>query len=586
MKNGTVTGSGKVKKPRKERIVNCGFCNATFKKLEHLQRHERTHTQDRPYRCEICQKTFARQDTLHRHTKLHDRKDDIVAPSKPQKKRRVSSASSYEASPSPREPSASLPSSGSSPLIQQAPQLLDLDFPIDIAVAPTSFPTYSQPDLPSLDSTSFAFPRRLSDVSYGTTLPTRLDADRSASFTGNSTGTPVGTEGTGLSSSAKLGARPRALTLAGLPESLGCFSLVNSPTPTNGGESSSGSEAGDSDELRPGSSSSDGEDRTGGIDWIASFAAPPESHYPSPAFSCYSPSALAADPLFDLKGMLSAPLNPSSYQQPTSTARPEPDFDYKKFAASIEGPVPARRFFSMASVSPAAEAPTLAAPQPASLTSAIDEFSAQLSAADAEQQAREAAATAAMLGGFGCSLVSTQLDLPAPSTSALGLDFGLQAAEPSFFPPVSKYYPQPPPLHGLAISTASSTSSIPIQPTQSLPLPPQPFSTASPTSQTALSTTFTTSYPSFDYPMVGFDLPNSTSSTSMTSPPTLHATQVSTSAASAHSKPPAMNFHDLLTAAWEKRQQMPAGSVVSPAQPATTAIRQPVKPMAAFYIPS
>ncbi|GAA97237.1 uncharacterized protein L969DRAFT_84336 [Mixia osmundae IAM 14324] len=47
----------------------CGFCGATFKKTEHKQRHEMTHTLERPFPCKVCDRRFARKDTLDRHFK-------------------------------------------------------------------------------------------------------------------------------------------------------------------------------------------------------------------------------------------------------------------------------------------------------------------------------------------------------------------------------------------------------------------------------------------------------------------------------------------------------------------------------------
>lgn len=65
---------------RKERTAVCSYCNMSFNKKEHLQRHERTHTLARPYVCEYpdCGKTFARRDTLTRHTRLHQRDQTIL----------------------------------------------------------------------------------------------------------------------------------------------------------------------------------------------------------------------------------------------------------------------------------------------------------------------------------------------------------------------------------------------------------------------------------------------------------------------------------------------------------------------------
>lgn len=48
-------------------------CSRQFKRLEHLKRHVRTHTQERPYLCDCCDKRFSRSDNLAQHRKTHDR---------------------------------------------------------------------------------------------------------------------------------------------------------------------------------------------------------------------------------------------------------------------------------------------------------------------------------------------------------------------------------------------------------------------------------------------------------------------------------------------------------------------------------
>ncbi|KAJ4859493.1 fungal specific transcription factor domain-containing protein [Trichoderma breve] len=47
----------------------CVYCTRSFKRAEHLQRHIRTHTKDKPYVCQ-CGNAFARRDLLTRHERL------------------------------------------------------------------------------------------------------------------------------------------------------------------------------------------------------------------------------------------------------------------------------------------------------------------------------------------------------------------------------------------------------------------------------------------------------------------------------------------------------------------------------------
>ncbi|KDQ50780.1 hypothetical protein JAAARDRAFT_51074 [Jaapia argillacea MUCL 33604] len=50
-------------------------CGRMFKRMEHLKRHLRTHTMERPYLCTRCSKRFSRSDNLTQHLRIHLRVD-------------------------------------------------------------------------------------------------------------------------------------------------------------------------------------------------------------------------------------------------------------------------------------------------------------------------------------------------------------------------------------------------------------------------------------------------------------------------------------------------------------------------------
>ena len=50
--------------PQKSHSCPIPTCGRLFKRLEHLKRHVRTHTQERPYACPLCNKAFSRSDNL------------------------------------------------------------------------------------------------------------------------------------------------------------------------------------------------------------------------------------------------------------------------------------------------------------------------------------------------------------------------------------------------------------------------------------------------------------------------------------------------------------------------------------------
>ncbi|KAJ4865634.1 fungal specific transcription factor domain-containing protein [Trichoderma breve] len=64
-----VTASPAVSKPGTDK--KCDICDATFSRQEHLVRHIKCHTREKPFKCLICDKGFARQDVLNRHRTSH-----------------------------------------------------------------------------------------------------------------------------------------------------------------------------------------------------------------------------------------------------------------------------------------------------------------------------------------------------------------------------------------------------------------------------------------------------------------------------------------------------------------------------------
>ncbi|KAL5598676.1 hypothetical protein BROUX41_003411 [Berkeleyomyces rouxiae] len=59
-------------KTDKPRPHVCQTCQRSFARLEHLKRHERSHTKEKPFECPQCRRCFARRDLLLRHQqKLH-----------------------------------------------------------------------------------------------------------------------------------------------------------------------------------------------------------------------------------------------------------------------------------------------------------------------------------------------------------------------------------------------------------------------------------------------------------------------------------------------------------------------------------
>ncbi|CEJ54909.1 hypothetical protein PMG11_01196 [Penicillium brasilianum] len=72
----------------------CGFCKRHYNRADHLIRHVRSHTREKPYVCDVCDKGFARPDLLKRHATghTHDRDRKRKRSSSVAKQSRVSQA--------------------------------------------------------------------------------------------------------------------------------------------------------------------------------------------------------------------------------------------------------------------------------------------------------------------------------------------------------------------------------------------------------------------------------------------------------------------------------------------------------------
>ncbi|EMC98601.1 hypothetical protein BAUCODRAFT_30870 [Baudoinia panamericana UAMH 10762] len=72
-----VTGDAPPQAPARKSHFQCGTCQQAFTRLDHLARHVRSHTKEKPYACTLCSKRFGRVDLLRRHSALHGANADI-----------------------------------------------------------------------------------------------------------------------------------------------------------------------------------------------------------------------------------------------------------------------------------------------------------------------------------------------------------------------------------------------------------------------------------------------------------------------------------------------------------------------------
>jgi uncharacterized Zn-finger protein len=58
---------------------SCSTCHKSFKRKEHRDRHQLSHTTARPFFCPLCNYRFTRKDALMRHVRLHAARDSSTA---------------------------------------------------------------------------------------------------------------------------------------------------------------------------------------------------------------------------------------------------------------------------------------------------------------------------------------------------------------------------------------------------------------------------------------------------------------------------------------------------------------------------
>lgn len=70
-------------------FYQCSTCKKTYNRADHLIRHVRSHTHEKPYVCETCGKGFARPDLLKRHAAGHEDEDKSPPDGSAGKKRKI-----------------------------------------------------------------------------------------------------------------------------------------------------------------------------------------------------------------------------------------------------------------------------------------------------------------------------------------------------------------------------------------------------------------------------------------------------------------------------------------------------------------
>ncbi|CBY35828.1 unnamed protein product [Oikopleura dioica] len=60
------------------RPFSCTYCDRRFTRKDHLRTHTRCHTKEKPYKCPCCERSFARSDERIRHLKIHVKRGETT----------------------------------------------------------------------------------------------------------------------------------------------------------------------------------------------------------------------------------------------------------------------------------------------------------------------------------------------------------------------------------------------------------------------------------------------------------------------------------------------------------------------------
>lgn len=121
----------------KPRLFVCDVCSRAFARQEHLDRHARSHTNEKPYQCGICTKKFTRRDLLLRHAqKVHNGNcGETIQRKKRQKTMKPKRRASFSAQSAKHYANANINNFGIPNSVNKVefstPVLLPLDFKFD-----------------------------------------------------------------------------------------------------------------------------------------------------------------------------------------------------------------------------------------------------------------------------------------------------------------------------------------------------------------------------------------------------------------------------------------------------------------------